>query len=219
LTRRLVSSGYRVVAAPGGAEAIELIRHDSFDLVLLDLEMPGMSGFEVLADLRDRHSSVQLPVIIVTACSDEADVVEAFRLGANDYVTKPVDFPVALARIETHLSHKWAVERLRESEERYALAAEGANDGLWDWNLATNEYQWLPRWKAMLGHADGDIGSDPDEWLTRVHPDDRDEVMAGLLAHLTRGRGHYESEHRLLHHDGTFRWFRCRGAVFRNGDG
>ena len=62
---------------------------------------------------------------MVTARTDGADIVEAFRLGANDYVTKPIDFPVALARIGTHLSHKWAVEELHESEERYALAAAG----------------------------------------------------------------------------------------------
>ena len=87
-------------------------------------------------------------------------------------MTKPIDFPVALARIGTHLSHKWAVEDLRESEERYALAARGANDGLWDWNLASNEVYWSPRWKAMLGYDEAEIGVSPDEWFTRVHPED-----------------------------------------------
>ena len=154
---------------------------------------------------------------MVTARTKGADIVEAFRLGANDYVTKPIDFPVALARITTHLSHKRTVEALRDSEERYALAVQGANDGLWDWNLAANEVYWSPRWKAMLGHDEEAIGASPEEWFSRVHPDDLAAVRAGLTAHLERTDGHYEAEYRMLHQDGTFRWFLCRGAAIRNG--
>jgi diguanylate cyclase (GGDEF)-like protein/PAS domain S-box-containing protein len=156
---------------------------------------------------------------MVTARTQGADIVEAFRCGANDYVTKPVDFPVALARIGTHLSHKWAVEDLRESEERYALAVKGANDGLWDWNLVTNEVYWSTRWKAMLGYQESEIGASPDEWLGRVHQEDIDRVRAALTAHLADGSDHYESEHRILHRNGTFRWVHCRGAAVRDSAG
>src|SRR4051812_10653934 len=121
LSRRLGLKGYGVRMAASGAEALTLVATEAYDLVLLDVEMPGMSGFDVLSQIRESRSSTQLPVIMVTARTDGPDIVEAFRLGANDYVTKPIDFPVALARIGTHLAHKWAVEALRESEERYAL--------------------------------------------------------------------------------------------------
>ena len=158
---------------------------------------------------------------MVTARTQGADIVEAFRLGANDYVTKPIDFPVALARIGTHLSHKRAVEDLRESEERYALAVRGANDGLWDWNLGTNEVYWSPRWKAMLGlRRVGDRRRAPTNGSTRVHTDDRrpGEGRAGGASRRRRA-AHYESEHRILHRNGTFRWVLCRGAAVRNGAG
>ena len=116
LSRRLANKGYFVRVAASGAEAIAMVAAGRFDLVLLDVEMPGMSGFDVLTTLRTTHSRTDLPVIMVTARTDGDDIVEAFRLGANDYVTKPIDFPVAVARIATHLAHKWAVSALRRAK-------------------------------------------------------------------------------------------------------
>ncbi len=219
LSRRLRQKGFLVSVAADGAEALALIERDSYDLILLDVEMPGMSGLDVLTRLRVERSHTQLPVIMVTARSEGTDIVEAFGLGANDYVTKPVDFAVALARIRTHLAHKWAVEDLHESEERYALAVRGANDGLWDWNLLSNEAYWSPRWKAMLGHDDEEIGSSPDEWFNRVHPEDVARVKGALKKHLEDGSSNYESEHRLLHQNGMYRWVLCRGAAVKDSSG
>jgi diguanylate cyclase (GGDEF)-like protein/PAS domain S-box-containing protein len=219
LSRRLALKGYLVTSAASGDEALEQAGRGTFDLILLDIEMPGISGLEVLRRLRDRHSQTELPVIMVTARTAGADIVEAFRLGANDYVTKPIDFPVALARIQTHLAHKRAVEALRESEARYALAVRGANDGLWDWNIVSNEAYWSPRWKAMLGYGESEIGTSPDEWLTRVHHADAERVKRTLTAHLANESEYYESEHRLLHRNGSYRWVLCRGAAVRDVNG
>jgi len=158
LSRRLRHNGYDVDLAASGPAALDLVGRAAYGLILLDVEMPGMSGLEVLERLRATYSRVELPVIMVTARSQAVHIVEALRLGANDYVTKPVDFTVALARIETHLSLKSAAEHLRESEERYALAIQGSNDGIWDWNIATNEVAalegdaGLPRQRARFGN-------------------------------------------------------------------
>ncbi len=219
LSQLLAHRGYAVTVAADGPDALALVGRQPFDLVLLDVEMPGLSGLEVLTELRGSYSQTDLPIIMVTARTSGDDVVEAFRLGANDYVTKPIDFAVAMARIGTHLGHKRAVEKLRESEERYALAVHGANDGLWDWNLRTNEVHWSPRWKSLLGFADSEIGTGPDEWFSRVHHEDIDRVREALARHLHGGDGHYESEHRILHHSGTYRWVRCRGAAIRDAAG
>jgi diguanylate cyclase (GGDEF)-like protein/PAS domain S-box-containing protein len=219
LSRHLRRQGYLVTAAADGDEALALIAAGRYDLVLLDVEMPGMSGLDVLTGLRAAHSDTELPVIMVTARSQGPDIVEAFRLGANDYVTKPVDVPVALARIATHVSRKWAVEDLRVSEERYALAARGANDGLWDWNLTTDEVYWSPRWKAMLGYEESNIGVSPNEWFDRVHPEDLTLVSQALAAHLEDQSSHFEAEHRVLDRRGAFRWVLCRAAVVKNSAG
>ena len=219
LSRRLMQHGYTVSMAASGAEALAALEQSAFDLVLLDVEMPGMSGIDVLEQLREQHTQAQLPVIMVTARSSGADVVEALRVGANDYVTKPIDFPVALARIATHLAHKRTVADLRDSEERYALAVLGANDGLWDWNLATGEVYWSPRWRSILGLDNEKLGTSADEWLLRVHPEDIESVRAALTAYLSNASGHFESEHRVRHRDETYRWVRCRGAAVRTEAG
>jgi CheY-like chemotaxis protein len=110
MTRRLERSGFRVLSAGGGPEALELLKRSPVDLVLLDIIMPGMTGFDVLKTVRLTRSPASLPVIMVTAKTDSEDVVEALSLGANDYVTKPVDYPVALARIRKELGIRHAVQ-------------------------------------------------------------------------------------------------------------
>ena len=219
LSRHLQRQGYRVSTAADGGEALGLIAAGGYDLVLLDVEMPGMSGLEVLTRLRTAHSDTELPVIMVTARTQGPDIVEAFRLGANDYVTKPIDVPVAIARIATHVSRKRAVEDLRASEERYALAARGANDGLWDWNLTADEVYWSPRWKAMLGYEESEIGVSPNEWFDRIHPEDLMTVSQALASHLDGTDSHFETEHRVVDRRGVYRWVLCRGAVVRNSAG
>jgi diguanylate cyclase (GGDEF)-like protein/PAS domain S-box-containing protein len=210
---------YEVDGAGEGQEALSLINTHKYDLVVLDIEMPGLNGLDVLKEIRASRNQTDLPVIMLTARSHGPDIVEAFTLGANDYLTKPIDCPVALARIGTHLSHRRVVESLRESQERYTLAVHGANDGLWDWNLVTNEVYWSPRWKGMLGYDDAEIGVTPDEWLDRLHQDDWTRVRQAIAEHIARGSGHYESEHRLRHRDGSYRWVLCRAAAVRNSAG
>jgi diguanylate cyclase (GGDEF)-like protein/PAS domain S-box-containing protein len=155
---------------------------------------------------------------MVTAKDHSDDIVEAFRLGANDYVTKPFDLPVVLARISFQVSHKQTLAALRESEARYALAARGSNDGLWDWNLQNDRFYFSPRWKALLGYDEGEIGTAPHEWFDRVHPDDLPRVRAAIAAHLQGGTTQFESEHRLLHKDRTYRWVLSRGLAVRASD-
>ena len=108
MVRRLERSGFRVLSAASGPEALEVLKSAPIDLVLLDIMMPGMTGFEVLKTVRLSRSPAALPVIMVTAKTDSEDVIEALSLGANDYVTKPVDYPVALARIRKELGIRQA---------------------------------------------------------------------------------------------------------------
>ncbi|HKQ88702.1 MAG TPA: EAL domain-containing protein [Candidatus Acidoferrales bacterium] len=219
LARRLERKGYHVSVAASAHELMERIKSDSIELVLLDIEMPEISGLEGLQRIRTLYSAIELPVIMVTARNQSEDIVKALQMGANDYLTKPIDFAVALARIGTQLSHKRAQEGLKESEERYALAARGANDGLWDWNLATNVIYFSDRWKAMIGYAEDEMGDKPEEWFDRVHTDDRQRMLDEMASHQKGQTPHFESVHRIRHKDGTFRWMLSRGLAVRDRSG
>ena len=111
LVRRLQKHGFLVDTASDGIEGLRKIETGAFDLVILDVMMPGMTGLEVLERVRRTRSMSELPIILATALDSSRDAVEGLELGANDYVTKPLDFPVVIARIDTHLAaHRAARE-------------------------------------------------------------------------------------------------------------
>jgi len=219
LSRRLVRSGHHVVALASGREALDYLGANTVSMVLLDWQMPEMSGLEVLQAIRARWSELQLPVLMVTAKDDAGDIITALDLGASDYLTKPINVPVALARIRTQLSRKDVGERLRASEERYALAAQGANDGLWDWDLGSGKLYFSTRWKAIVGCAEDEVGDGQDEWFGRVQAEDLPRLHKDLEEHLAGRTDHFECEHRIRHKSGAFRWVLTRGLAIRDEHG
>lgn len=114
---------------------------------------------------------------------------------------------------------KQAEKNLRESQERYALAAQGAHDGLWDWDLKTDSVFYSPRWKDMLGISGHEVQAMPAEWLKRIHPDDREMVESALHNHLNGEVEHFEAEHRIVHENGVYIWVQMRGVAVRDASG
>jgi PAS domain S-box-containing protein len=219
LAERLLRSGFDVHTAANGAETLAKVAATTYDLVLLDIHMPEMSGLDVLRALRAKHSQAQLPVIVVTGRTGSHDIVEVLGLGANDYVAKPIDLPITIARIKTQLLRKQAEKALAESEERYALAVRGANDGIWDWKLDTQEGYFSSRWRAVVGYSDADALTSLDAWFSRVHPDDVARLKATLAEHYAGRTGHFECEHRVYGPRGTYRWVLARAIAVRNDKG
>ncbi len=219
LSRRLLRSGYEVVTAVDGPGALAVLERQSVDLVLLDVMMPGMTGIEVLDRIRRKTPASVLPVIMVTAVAESEGLVKAMRMGANDYITKPVDFVIALARIETRLALASLNREQQRSSELYRLASSASDEGLWDWDMTNRTLYCSPRWKSILGYTDDEFACRPEEWFERIHPRDRARWRNELDEHIQGHTAGLESEHRIRQKDGGYRWVECRGGAARDAAG
>ena len=130
LTGLLREQGYVVRAALNGELALKAVVQQPPDLILLDIKMPGMDGFEVCAELKRRSESRDIPVIFISALSDTQDKVRAFEMGGADYITKPFHESEVLARIRTQLHLVEATKALKESDELSRSLLESVAEGI-----------------------------------------------------------------------------------------
>ncbi|HEX9943463.1 MAG TPA: EAL domain-containing protein [Thermoanaerobaculia bacterium] len=222
LTRDLLaeigSERYRLDWEPVYDAALEAICAQAHDVYLLDYHLGERNGLDLLR--RAVEAGCRAPIIMLTGLGDRDVDLEAMRAGAADYLSKGgLDAPLLERAIRYALERARTLEALRESEERYSLAARGANDGLWDWDLKAGRVHFSPRWKSMLGLAEAEVSDRPEEWLDRIHPEDLPRLRRDLDAHLEGRTPHFENEHRLLHRDRGYRWMLTRGLAVRDGSG
>ncbi len=205
-------------AASSVFEASVAVNDRRPDIVLLDLALPDASGLVTVAKLRD--AAPHVPIVVITGTDDETVALEAVRGGAQDYLVKGhFDRGLLVRTIRYAIERAEAAEALRESEERYALAVQGARDGLWDWDLRSNCIYYSPRWKAILGCIDHEVGTSPEEWMKRILPEDLGRFTSMLNHHLDGRTPDLEVEYRMLHDDGTTRWVLTRGIAIRDREG
>ncbi|HVS17026.1 MAG TPA: PAS domain-containing protein, partial [Planctomycetota bacterium] len=216
------------IARPGGDDPFRALIEKGPDAIVVLSERGAVLHANPQAERLFAATCAELVGLQLGLPLAPAGTAEVLVLGA-DGIARPCE----LRRIDStwsgapaHLvslrdvSEKARTEAaLRESQERYALAARGANDGLWDWDLTLETVYFSPRWKSMLGAEDEDIKHSPEEWFDRVHPEDLERVRAALTAHLEGLTSHFENEYRMLHKNGSYRWVLCRGLAVRDENG
>ncbi len=192
-----------------------------YDFAVIDYHLPDGDGETLLSEFQAiRPDTV---IIMITTDSNPELALDWLQKGASSFLRKPFtpEYLVelcakaarekSLLRVEKLLEEK--TKLLHESEQRWQYALEGVEDGLWDWNLQTNEVYFSRHWKEMLGYDVDEIGNGLDEWDNRVHPDDREECYEELDQHLKGKTSSYKNEHRILCKDGTYTWVLDRGKV------
>ena len=131
-----------------------------------------------------------------------------------------VGHPLSMTGVCWDVTQRHLVERsLQESQERFALAVEGSRDGIWDWNVSTNEVYFSTRWKSMLGYEDDEIANQFSEWERLVHPEDLAQAQQMLNEYFAGQRPEYTVELRMLHKSGDWRWILARGVARRDANG
>lgn len=197
--------------------AMSIALQQQWDLVLADHSLPQFSGIAALALLQEK--GLDLPFIIVSGSIGDEIAVAAMKAGAHDYLMKG-NLSRLVPAIERELQEATSrrerqriQSQLRESEDRWQLALLGTNDGIWDWNVKTNEVFFSPRWKEMLGYAENEITNSVNAWSKLIHPDDAAAVAQALQEHLSKKTQFYSTEHRLLCKDGSYKWILSRGQA------
>jgi diguanylate cyclase (GGDEF)-like protein/PAS domain S-box-containing protein len=199
-------------------EAVAMIGQRRHDVYLVDYRLGAQTGLDLVREAFGGEE--RPPVILLTGQGDYEVDLQATQLGVMDYLLKDGLNATDLERsIRYAVSHHNVLSELRRNRERYALAVAGANDGIWDWDLDRGRVYYAPRWKEITGCTDGEVGDSPDDWMGRVHPEDVEQVEAEIEAHLAGRAPHFESEHRIRHADGGYRWVLSRGVAIRDADG
>ncbi|MDD2989532.1 MAG: EAL domain-containing protein [Zoogloea sp.] len=209
---------FRLWRADRLSAGLDMLSSGDIGVVLLDLSLPDSLGIETFCTMF-AHAP-QVPIIVLTGTDDEVMALHAVKTGAQDYLVKgEVNSNLLLRAMRYAMERKEAERALRESEERYALAAAGANDGLWDWHLQRGRAYFSPRWKSMLGFADDEIGDDPEAWLALIHTDDITTVRTQLANPQTLSGAPLNVEYRIRTRNGDYRWMLCRGMAVCDRDG
>jgi PAS domain S-box-containing protein len=147
-------------------------------------------------------------------------VLGVYTTQEHTFTKEDIYFLEAIANVlATAIERQRVEDALKKSEERLSLALKGNNDGIWDWNLKTNEVFFSARWQEMLGYAEGEMSNDLDELFTRVHPDDLEAVRQAISEHFAKKSQFYISEHRIRCKDGTYKWILDRGQAVWDAEG
>lgn len=221
--RSLLSAGVKtqLLEATNCAEAIAIVQQQTFDCIFLDYLLPDGDGLGLVQQIR--ALDITTPLVVLTGQGDERIAVEVMKAGAADYISKARLSPESLYQtlrqaVRLYRAEHAALlanERLRQSEERYRLVLEGANDGIWDWYCSTDEVYSNDRLLEIIGATKEQFQLTPNNLMALMHPDDLPKIRLAIRNHLEHGEK-CEAEFRIRHTTGEYRYCVARGKAQRD---
>ena len=233
LANALETEGYQVLMATTGEKAVKIAMVNSPDLILLDITMPGIDGFETCRRLKIDEKTKNIPVIFMTGMTETEDKVKGFNLGAVDYITKPLQQEEVLVRVSTHLEiqrHRRLLEeeirsRVLEKEKteaaskRVGAILDAVAVGVWEYDINSGVLEFDDVMYRLYGVSKEEF---PDPLVavgSLIHPGDMDEVLPGILERVNQGESRFNCELRLLHPNEPIRHILSKITVEMNTEG
>ena len=220
---------YTIYAAKSGQTALEVAKKNIPDLILLDVIMPYMNGYEVLDELKKSDNTKNIPVIFITGLNDSSDEEKGFDLGVDDYIPKPFSENLVKLRVRSQIR---LIEKNRKYEyeiQKYKLVNTAMQIALWDKDF-TEEVDLNPQslfnysqeFHKMLGFSDENDPPNQFSTLTeKLHPEDKEYTINLLISHLNDFTGNttFNPKFRLMCKNGEYRYFQAHGTTMRDLDG
>ena len=215
-----------VMICSSAQEFIKTYSNYTFDIVFTDINMPEMDGLEMSKSIK--ATDPEQVIVVFTAHSESEYMLEAFDLNIDGYLMKPFNITDSLHTLlrvtKKVVQRKSALEGIKTLEqknssvERWKHALDANRDGLWDWNIETNDVFFSKQWKNMLGYKETEIEGSLEEWEKRVRPEHLQRVKNDIQNHMDQKSDFYENEHQVLCKDGSYMWVLDRGAVIQRDE-
>ncbi len=199
-------------------EALLFLERDVVDVAVLDYQTPASAGLEVLA--RITAAAPHLPIVMLTDVEDDATGLQMMQLGAQDYLVKgTADAAMLVRTIRQAIERKGMSDRVRDSEERFTLAAAGSGDGIWDWQIPSDRLFLSPRAKLILGLPDDMPDESMEAFSRRIHLDDLSRFRDAMAAHQKGETTDFSQQVRIMDSSDRACWLLVRGLSVIEGPG
>jgi len=211
----LKKTNFEVLEAETGEQAIDIFHQKKPDVVLLDVMMPGINGYDTCAQMRQLPEGKHVPILMVTGLDDMDSINHAYEAGATDFITKPITYPLLSHRIRYVLRASKAMERVGKSEARLAHAQGIAHLGNWEWDIEQDKIYCSKEIYHIIDKNEQDFDGNYNNFFQILHPEDKAEAKAVLDLAVKTGQS-YNIDHRIVLPDGTIRITHQQGEAIFN---